>query len=90
MDNPKHKLTDILNGVELKQVIGKKDKSIRKITFDSRKIEENDVFIALPGAVFDGHTFIESAVEKGAAVVICSHLPKNLSRWAKRPLKSIT
>ncbi|MEM7102588.1 MAG: UDP-N-acetylmuramoyl-L-alanyl-D-glutamate--2,6-diaminopimelate ligase [Bacteroidota bacterium] len=78
MENPARKLSDLLVGIEAKQVIGDKDKRIRKITFDSRKTEENDVFIALPGAVFDGHTFIESAVEKGAVVIICSHLPNDL------------
>ncbi len=39
---------------------------------DSRKIEKGQLFIALQGER-DGHDFIPSALEKGAAAVLCTH-----------------
>ena len=39
---------------------------------DSRKLEKDQLFIALKG-VRDGHDFIPAALEKGAAAVLCTH-----------------
>ena len=39
---------------------------------DSRKIEKDQLFIALQGER-DGHDFVPSALEKGAAAVLCTH-----------------
>lgn len=39
---------------------------------DSRKIVEGSIFVALEGEVVDGHTFIDTAIEKGAKLIIVS------------------
>ncbi len=39
---------------------------------DTRKLTEGQLFVALQGAR-DGHTFIPTALEKGAAAVLCTH-----------------
>lgn len=39
---------------------------------DTRKIEKDQLFVALKG-VRDGHDFIPAALEKGAAAVLCTH-----------------
>ena len=36
------------------------------IKIDSRKIENGDIFVALPGATVDGHDYVSKAYEKGA------------------------
>jgi UDP-N-acetylmuramoyl-L-alanyl-D-glutamate--2,6-diaminopimelate ligase len=47
------------------------------LNFDSRKIEENDVFVAIRGTVSDGHDYIEKAINLGAiAVIVCDTLPQ--------------
>lgn len=38
---------------------------------DSRRVEENDVFIALRGTQADGHAFIGQALDRGASLIIC-------------------
>ncbi|MGL4307633.1 MAG: UDP-N-acetylmuramoyl-L-alanyl-D-glutamate--2,6-diaminopimelate ligase [Cetobacterium sp.] len=50
------------------------DKNIEygEIQYDSRKVNEGDLFIALEGAVVDGHDFIDIAIEKGAKGIIVS------------------
>ena len=42
------------------------------ITTDSRSVGPGDVFVALIGEKFDGHDFVESSVEMGAAAVVVS------------------
>ena len=46
------------------------DFEVHDIQMDSRLIQENDIFIALKGANVDGHSFIPSAVQKGAKLII--------------------
>ncbi|MCD8038499.1 MAG: UDP-N-acetylmuramoyl-tripeptide--D-alanyl-D-alanine ligase [Lachnospiraceae bacterium] len=47
------------------------------VTIDSRKVQKGFVFIAAPGARVDGHSFIDSAFEKGALGVVCEKAPEN-------------
>lgn len=49
------------------------DLAVRDLTLDSREVGRSDVFIALQGAVVDGHDYIESAVKAGAVAVIAEH-----------------
>ncbi|SUD91936.1 UDP-N-acetylmuramoyl-tripeptide--D-alanyl-D-alanine ligase [Psychrobacter phenylpyruvicus] len=43
-----------------------------RITTDTRKIEAGDIYLAIVGEKFDGHSFVETAVEKGAVAAIVS------------------
>jgi UDP-N-acetylmuramoyl-L-alanyl-D-glutamate--2,6-diaminopimelate ligase len=69
-------LKDILYKVAIETVKGSTDVVISKLEFDSRKIEENDLFVAIRGTVSDGHDFIEKAINLGAIVIVCDTLPK--------------
>jgi UDP-N-acetylmuramoyl-tripeptide--D-alanyl-D-alanine ligase len=48
---------------------------LQGITTDSRSVKPGQVFVALTGETFDGHDFIASAVEKGAAAIVVSKPP---------------
>ena len=69
-------LKDILWKVAIDAVHGSTDLAIEKMEFDSRKIAESDVFIAIRGTISDGHEFIETAINKGAVAIICDEFPK--------------
>ena len=43
------------------------------IKSDSRRIEKNDIFIALHGIKSDGHDYIDDAISRGASKVIVEH-----------------
>ena len=68
-------LKDILYKVGIEAVHGATDITISKIEFDSRKVELNDVFVAIRGTVSDGHEYIEKALSLGAVAVICEEFP---------------
>jgi len=71
-------LKDILYKVAIEAVKGSTEIAINAINFDSRKIENNDVFIAIRGTVADGHEYIETALSKGAIAIICDTFPENI------------
>ena len=71
-------LKEILYKVAIESVSGSTEIAIDKIEFDSRKIVANDVFVAIRGAIANGHEFIETAINKGATAIICDTLPENL------------
>ncbi|MGK7940314.1 MAG: UDP-N-acetylmuramoyl-tripeptide--D-alanyl-D-alanine ligase [Crocosphaera sp.] len=48
-------------------------KKIKRINTDSRDLEEGDVFLALKGEKFDGHSFVEKAIAQGAIALIVDH-----------------
>ena len=50
------------------QVVGT-DPPITGVTHDSRAVGPGDLFVAIPGAVVDGHDYVERAVASGAAAV---------------------
>ncbi|MFV5688575.1 UDP-N-acetylmuramoyl-L-alanyl-D-glutamate--2,6-diaminopimelate ligase [Flavobacterium sp. ZT3R25] len=71
-------LKDILYKVAIEAVKGSTDIAINKMDFDSRKIEVNDVFVAIRGSISDGHDYIEKAIQQGAVAVICDMFPENI------------
>lgn len=71
-------LKDILYKVAIEAVHGSTDCTVNKIEFDSRKIEANDVFVAIRGSISDGHDYVEKAVELGAKVIVCDVFPEIL------------
>jgi UDP-N-acetylmuramoyl-tripeptide--D-alanyl-D-alanine ligase len=50
--------------------LGKSEIPISRISTDSRTLQSGDLFVALRGENFDGHAFIDKAVERGAAGAI--------------------
>lgn len=57
------------------------NKTFRDVSTDSRTLKRGDLFVALRGEKFDGHQFLDAAVEIGAAVAIVDQ------QWAKKAKK---
>lgn len=49
------------------------DADITDISIDSRKVRPGSLFVAIKGAESDGHSYIESAIQAGAAGVVQSN-----------------
>lgn len=73
------KLKDILYRVAIEAVHGSTDIAIEKLDFDSRKIQNNDVFVAIRGTVSDGHDYIQKAIDLGAKAIVCDTFPKQFA-----------
>jgi len=68
-------LQHILFGVALREVIGSTDQEIVDLKIDSRLVQPGTAFVAIKGVKVDGHQFIETAIDKGASVIVCEQLP---------------
>ena len=68
-------LTDILYKAGLEEIVGTTNVAVSSITFDSRKVKKDSLFIAVRGTAVDGHDFISKAIEAGALAVICEEIP---------------
>lgn len=57
------------------KIIGSLNKEILDVAFDSRKVVEGSLFIAIEGTQVDGHNFIQKAIDKGAVAIVCNKMP---------------
>lgn len=72
-------LSEILYKVKLEEVVGTTHVAISSVTFDSRKVKKDSLFVATSGTASDGHTFIDKAIESGAIAIVCETLPANIN-----------
>ncbi len=73
------KLHSLLRDVPTLQVRGDTAREIHQIQFDSRKVTDGALFVALRGTQVDGHEFIDKAEKNGAAVIVAERLPEYLN-----------
>ncbi len=69
-------LKTLLTAISVRQIIGQPARAVESIAYDSRRVQRNGLFVALRGEKFDGHDFIEQAVEKGASVIVAEREQK--------------
>lgn len=63
-------LRDLLAGVAVLQADGPLDIPIEALAYDSRKVAPGGLFVAVRGQHADGHTYVDRAIERGAAAVV--------------------
>ncbi|MFK4786046.1 UDP-N-acetylmuramoyl-L-alanyl-D-glutamate--2,6-diaminopimelate ligase [Fusobacterium sp. MFO224] len=65
--------------------------SSKNMEYDSRKINQGDIFVALEGSIADGHNYIEKAIELGAKTIIVSKevpMKKNINYFLVENLRT--
>lgn len=45
-------------------------KSVSSVSTDTRTIKKNSLFVAIKGKNFDGHNYINEAINKGASAIV--------------------
>ena len=73
------KLNEILRKVTPLDIRGNAEVEITGVNIDSRRIEKGHLFVAIKGTQVDGHSFIQKAIDLGAAAILCEYLPETLS-----------
>lgn len=63
-------LKTLLAAVSARAITGPVDRNVDAIAYDSRRVQPNSIFVALPGEKSDGNRFIDQAIEKGATVIV--------------------
>jgi UDP-N-acetylmuramoyl-L-alanyl-D-glutamate--2,6-diaminopimelate ligase len=63
-------LVDLIQRLSAISIEGPVDREITGVRYDSRRVGPGNLFVAVRGACFDGHSFIEQSVEKGAVAIV--------------------
>lgn len=63
-------LSDLLYAVDLKEVVGSTNLAVANVSFDSRNISKDSLFVAINGSTVDGHNYIQSAIDAGAIAIV--------------------
>ena len=66
------KLEKLLEKIEYTLLKGSIDILVKDIAYDSRNVLDGYAFIAIVGNNVDGHDYIDSAIDKGASVILVS------------------
>ena len=69
------KLRELIKNLSIIEMNADAELEISGVSYDSRKTEKGDMFVAIRGFEADGHKFITKAVENGAAVILCEEKP---------------
>ncbi|MDR2802106.1 MAG: UDP-N-acetylmuramoyl-L-alanyl-D-glutamate--2,6-diaminopimelate ligase [Prevotellaceae bacterium] len=70
------RLKDLIKDLQPLEIKGDPTVEIMSLGLNSQAVTSGQLFFALRGEKTDGHRFIEDAVAKGAAAVVCEHLPE--------------
>ena len=73
-------LKEIVKGVSILQLVGDLRGNVMSITFDSRAVVAEGMFIAVKGTQVDGHDYIGKAIDQGARYIICEIIPEILQK----------
>jgi UDP-N-acetylmuramoyl-L-alanyl-D-glutamate--2,6-diaminopimelate ligase len=81
------KLSDVLTGVPGVNIGGNLDENINGISYSSKTVQSDNLFVALKGEKADGYDYIEEAVERGAIAVLSDReKPGNFPKtWIQVP-----
>ncbi|MCE5195302.1 MAG: UDP-N-acetylmuramoyl-L-alanyl-D-glutamate--2,6-diaminopimelate ligase [Nitrospiraceae bacterium] len=74
------KLKMLIKDMKTKKIQGDTDIEISGLAYDSRKVKERELFIAIKGEKSDGHRFISDAINKGAAAVVYESLDEGMEK----------
>jgi UDP-N-acetylmuramoyl-L-alanyl-D-glutamate--2,6-diaminopimelate ligase len=72
------KVSQIKKWTKVNEIVGDGERSFKDIAFDSRKVKETTLFVAVKGVSVDGHNFISQSIEKGCRAIICEILPEKI------------
>ena len=69
-------LSALLEGIEILACTADKTLEVTGVSYDSRKVQPGELFVAVTGFAADGHKYIPMAAAKGALAVLCEREPE--------------
>ena len=70
------KLKELLKGIGMVECTADPELEIENVYYDSRKVTQGSLFVAVSGFASDGNRFIPMAMEKGAVAVVTAKKPE--------------
>ena len=72
------KLSRLLQDIDTLQIIGDPERNIESLQSDSRLVEKNGMFVAVPGTTTDGHKYIPMVASTHVGAIVCEELPSQI------------
>jgi len=73
------KLSEITRGVDFELLSGEAEREIPDITNDSRRVEKDMLYFAIPGFRVDGASFLPDVLTKGAGCIVTEKTKEELA-----------
>ena len=70
------KLKELLKDIPVLRCCADPEMDIPAVIYDSRKVTQGSLFVAVTGFAADGNRFIPMALQKGAAVIVTAKEPE--------------
>ena len=70
------RFNELLDDARVLEIENSTNPIIASLVYDSRLVEPGSCFFAVCGTQSDGHTYIASAIERGAVAVVCERMPE--------------
>lgn len=67
--------SELLDLLPQSKLVGRSDREIQGIAYDSRAVREGCLFVALRGEHTDGHRYLQQALSSGAAALLVEEAP---------------
>ena len=83
-------LEKVIAGSGVIAIEGNPHAEISSVCNDSRKVAHGSLFIAVKGFASDGHTYIATAIGKGACTIVCEDMDMARSQAAQAGAEGIT
>ena len=75
---PPSTLLRLLGGMPVRLMVGDPRVKVTGLTYDSRRVQAGDCFVAVVGADADGHDYVDAALAAGAAALVVSRRPADV------------
>lgn len=75
-------LRDLLAASQGQLLSGSSAVPVKQVSTDTRSLKPGDIFFALQGPHFDGHQFLKTAADRGAAAVVVHRFDQSAEQFA--------
>ncbi|MCH5214017.1 MAG: UDP-N-acetylmuramoyl-L-alanyl-D-glutamate--2,6-diaminopimelate ligase [Muribaculaceae bacterium] len=72
------KLSDLLEGIKIEEILGTTDRNIESVVSDSRQAGPESLFVAVRGVTTDGHKYIPVVAGNNVAAIVCEEFPSQI------------
>ncbi|MCD8035858.1 MAG: UDP-N-acetylmuramoyl-L-alanyl-D-glutamate--2,6-diaminopimelate ligase [Clostridiales bacterium] len=74
------KLEQLVKNIDFEIKSGSLETEVKEVKYDSKAVEEGDLFVCVSGFQTDGHKYAKSAVEKGTSVIVAEHMADGMDK----------
>lgn len=72
-------LNELIKNIDILNTHGNMDVMVNALSFDSRNVNDQTLFVAIRGTQFDGHNFLQDVADKACRIAVVEKIDPSLS-----------